>query len=104
MVTAQGGLSEVIVSVDCRLGLVSDGRAAYHRQAVQFAPADPGDFVPFIHITEQQMIAFVEQALGDELEGIQAQLAEQLAAPVVESRQLPWLYENHRPTSVGQSK
>lgn len=91
MVTAQGGLSNVIVSVDCRLGLVGDGRVAYHRQAVQFAPADPEDFVPFVSITEHQMIAFVEQTLGDELENIQAQLAEQLALPPVESRPLPWL-------------
>lgn len=91
MATFQDGLSDVIVSVDCRLALVTNDRVAYHRQPVQFAPADPTNFVPFDHITEEQMIAFVEQTLGDEMEAIKMQLADQLTAPLIASRQLPWL-------------
>lgn len=91
MVTAQGNLSNVVVSVNFRLGAVDGSRVAYHRQLVEFTPANPEDFVDFSAITESQMISFVEQSLGDELDVIKQQLADQLSAPPVESRPLPWL-------------
>lgn len=91
MVTAQGDLSNVVVSVNFRLGAVEGSRVAYHRQMVEFTLANPEDFVDFSAITESLMISFVEQSLGDELDAIKQQLADQLSAPPVESRPLPWL-------------
>lgn len=96
MVTAQGGLSDVVVSVNCRLGLVGDGRAAYHRQAVQFAPADPDSFIEFNQITEETMIQFVEAKMGEELDEIKHNLAEQLSESTITEQPLPWLNRGAR--------
>lgn len=86
----QGDLSEVVVSVDYRIGCTTTKQQwAYHRGSVSFAPADPDAFTAFDDITEDDMITFVEQALGDELAEIKAALEQQLLNPIT-PKPLPW--------------
>ena len=88
--TKQGSLNDVMVSVDYRIGYTADrSRWAYHYGSVDFAPADPSSFAEFTSITEEQMINFVEQTLGDQLGEIKASLQQQFAFPIVK-RDLPW--------------
>ena len=88
--TKQGDLADVMVSVDYRIGYTADrSRWVYHYDSVDFAPADPDAFTKFDSITEEQMISFVEQTLGDQLDEIKASLHQQFAFPVVK-RDLPW--------------
>jgi len=86
----QGDLDDVMISVDYRIGYTADrSRWSYHYGSVDFAPADPSLFTDFDSITEEQMISFVEQTLGDELATIQAALQAEYANPVT-ARSLPW--------------
>jgi len=86
----QGDLSEVVVSVDYRIGYTTTKQQwAYHHGSVNFAPADPDVFTAFDDITEDDMIAFVEQSLGSELAEIKAALEQQLLNPIT-AKPLPW--------------
>jgi hypothetical protein len=86
----QGDLADVMVSVDYRIGYTADrSRWVYHYGSVDFAPADPALFTEYASITEEQMIGFVEQTLGDELATIQTALQAEYANPIT-TRSLPW--------------
>lgn len=86
----QGDLTEAVVSVDYRIGYTADrSRWVYHHGSVDFAPADPALFIEYEAITEDQMIGFVEQTLGDELAAIQSALQAEYANPIT-TRELPW--------------
>ena len=89
----QGDLTEVVVSVDYRIGYTADhSKWSYKHGTVQFAPADESAFTPFAEISEEDMISFVEQTLGDDLAIIQAELQADYANPVTK-RILPWNVE-----------
>lgn len=86
----QGDLSDVAVGVRYRLCAVENGSAAYKSGTVDFAPADPDAFIEFDAITKEDMIGFVEKALGDsKLNEIKAELEQELLNPV-EVKELPW--------------
>lgn len=88
--TKQGDLDNAMVSVDYRIGYTADrSRWVYHYGSVDFAPADPAQFTQYEAITEEQMIGFVEQTLGDELATIQSALQAEYANPIT-ARELPW--------------
>lgn len=92
---SQGDLSDVVVSVDYRIGYTTTRRQwTYHRGSVSFAPADPDVFTAFDDITEDDMIAFVEQSLGSELAEIKAALEQQLLNPIT-AKPLPWETRAH---------
>jgi len=61
---------------------------------VSFEEPEAGSFVPFDQLTEEQVIGWVEAALGDEQvaeykANIEQQIADKIAPPV-ESKPLPW--------------
>jgi hypothetical protein len=86
-----GDLHDVVLSVDYRLAYTEDeSRWAYHSGTVAFAPPDPENFTEFCDITEGCMIAFVEAALGAELDTIKFDLGDAYDNPV-EIRPLPWM-------------
>lgn len=86
----QGDLADVMVSVDYRIGCTADrSRWVYHYGSVDFAPADPALFTEYDAITEEQMVGFVEQTLGDQLTSIQNSLQSEYANPIT-TRELPW--------------
>jgi hypothetical protein len=86
----QSDLDDVMVSVDYRIGYTTTKQQwAYHHGSVTFASADPDAFTAFNDITEDDMIAFVEQSLGSELVEIKAALEQQLLNPVT-FKPLPW--------------
>lgn len=87
---SQGELSNVAHSIDYRLCRIEDSGIAYHYGTLEFAPADPENFVPFDQLTEADMIAFAEATLGAELDTIKTALGEQIANPIVEMP-LPWV-------------
>ena len=92
-VAHQGDLSDVVVSVDYRVGYTVDrSKWSYKYGTVSFSPADESVFTPFADITEDDMISFVQQTLGDEWAAIQAQLQADYANPV-STRTLPWIPE-----------
>ena len=86
----QGDLTDVVVSVDYRIGYTADhSKWSYKHGTVQFAPADESAFTPFTEISEEDMISFVEQTLGDNLATIKAELQADYDNPVTR-RTLPW--------------
>jgi hypothetical protein len=87
----EGGLTDVIVSVDYRIAYYESGspKGSYFAGTAAFAPPDPDEFTDFNEISEAIMIAFVETSLGDELDTIQAELKAAYDNPVVEMP-LPW--------------
>lgn len=91
VIAAQGTLADVAVSVDYRLAGTSDKTAwSYAYGTVDFGPANPDAFIEFSAITKDDMVAFVEQALGDsKLNEIKAELEQELLNPV-EVKELPW--------------
>jgi hypothetical protein len=89
--TQQGELSDVMVSVKYRLCCTDRHRSVYRYGEIDFAAADPDVFTQFDEVTEDGMIAFVEQTLGSDLDVLKDEmLAEHSAAPV-ENRPLPWM-------------
>lgn len=89
--SSRDSLFDVITSVRFRLAAINGARAVYHKQLLNFSPADPDSFTEFNQITEETMIQFVEATMGEELDEIKQSLAEQLNESVVTERQLPWL-------------
>lgn len=87
---SQGELSNVAHSIDYRLCRSDDNGNAYHYGTLEFAPADPENFVPFEQLTEADMIAFAEATLGAELDTIKTTLGELTANPITEMP-LPWV-------------
>lgn len=87
----QDNLSDVMVSVNFRLAAVNGPRAVYHKQLLNFSPADPDNFTEFDQVTEEAIIQFVEVTMGGQLDQIKQNLAEQLNESVITERSLPWL-------------
>ena len=85
------GLPDVITSVNFRLAAVNGPCAAYHKQLLNFSPADPDSFIAFNQITEETMIRFVEAKMGEELDEIKHNLVEQFNESTITERPLPWL-------------
>ena len=92
-VATQGDLPDVVVKIDFRIGYTTDhSKWSYKYGTLDFAPADESNFTPLAEITEEQMISFAEQTLGDQLTTIQAELQANYANPVTQ-RTLPWNVE-----------
>jgi hypothetical protein len=87
----QDSLSDVMVSVKYRLCCTDHYRSVYRYGEVDFAPADPDAFTPFDAVTEEAMIGFVEQTMGESLDAIKAEMIAEHSMPPVEDRPLPWL-------------
>jgi hypothetical protein len=87
----QDSLSDVMVSVKYRLCCTDRYRSAYRYGEVNFAPVNPDAFTAFDAVTEEAMIAFVEQTLGSDLDAIKAEMLAEHSASPVEDRLLPWL-------------
>lgn len=90
----QGDVPNAMVSIKYRLCATDRYRSVYRYGSVDFAPVDPDVFIPYEDVTEEAMISFVEQTLGDQLDIIKAELANEHAGPVVEQRDLPWEIQN----------
>jgi len=83
-----------VITAHWRLdGEFSDTHAGIYG-TVSFEEPEEGSFVPFDQLTEEQVIGWVEAALGDEQvaeykANIEQQIADKIAPPV-ESKPLPW--------------
>jgi hypothetical protein len=87
----QNDLADVMVSVKYRLCATDRYRSVYRYGDVDFAPADPENFTSISRVTEQSMIAFVEQTLADDLDTLKAEMLAEHSASPVDDRPLPWL-------------
>ncbi len=92
-IPAVGGLRDAVASVSYRLAAVGEQGAVYRYGLIQFPPPKKAAFVPFEQISEERFITFAEQALGDSLAAMKAEMQQELNAPAVEDRAFPWLPE-----------
>lgn len=96
----QGDVPNAMVSVKYRLCATDRYRSVYRYGSVDFAPADPDVFTPYEDVTEETMISFAEQTLGDQLDIIKAEMIDEHGAPPVEERELPWEMKNNALTRL----
>lgn len=89
------GMTNVVESMHWRL-TASDGlgHTAQGYGEHKAGPPDPNNFIPFANLTQAQVIAWLEVAMGSELTTLQAQLETQLAeqaSPTLVGLSPPWL-------------
>jgi hypothetical protein len=92
-VVAQGSLSDVVKEVDVTVS-GSDGAAKFELPVVvKFGDADPDSFTNFASLTEEQIVAWLEN--DPSLESTKAHIAQvvekEKAKLAMDAKQLPWI-------------
>lgn len=86
----QNDCCDVMVSVKYRLCATDRHRSVYRYGAINFAPADPDYFTPYNEITNETMIVFVEQTLGESLDALKSEMIAEHAESPIDIRPMPW--------------
>jgi hypothetical protein len=92
---SQDGLQDVVTTVHWRLNADDgQGHTASRYGTADMGAVDPAQFTPFADLTQQQVIVWVENALGaPEVEAIKTRLANDIAEqinPPTFSKPAPW--------------
>lgn len=94
VVKTQGELSNVAQTIHWRLDGHEDGLTSGVYGAVTLADADPANFVNFESLTHDQVVAWIESALGTTLDDYKNKIVadiEQLKNPPIATLPPPWL-------------
>jgi hypothetical protein len=57
-------------------------------------PADPSNFIPLENVTEEQVVSWVKDSLGDNVSVYEALVVEKTNTPIPQPTPLPWKNEN----------